>query len=52
MIDEECDPCNDAKLFHQFTAVKLLDYSKADLQGSINPFAIVTLAHLLAKRAG
>ncbi|MBF0427754.1 MAG: hypothetical protein HQL94_02425 [Magnetococcales bacterium] len=37
---------------YQFTAVKLLDYSKADLQGSINPFAIVTLAHLLAKRAG
>ncbi|MBF0439361.1 MAG: cytosolic protein, partial [Magnetococcales bacterium] len=26
------------------------DYSKADLQGSINPFAIVTLAHLLAKK--
>ena len=35
---------------YQFTAVKLLDYPEAELEESNNPFAIVTLAHLRAKR--
>ena len=34
----------------RFTAVKLLDYSEADLEQASNPFAIVTLAHLHAKK--
>ncbi|MBF0439213.1 MAG: DUF4351 domain-containing protein [Magnetococcales bacterium] len=35
---------------YQFTAVKLLDYSKTDLKESSNLFAVVTLAHLHAKK--
>ncbi|MEO5326732.1 MAG: DUF4351 domain-containing protein [Magnetococcus sp. THC-1_WYH] len=38
------------KQSYQFTSVKLLDYSEAALEQSRNPFAIVTLAHLHAKR--
>ncbi|HIJ84114.1 MAG: Cytosolic protein [Magnetococcales bacterium] len=38
------------KQSYQFTAVKLLDYSEANLEKSANPFAIVTLAHLHAKK--
>ncbi|HIJ83412.1 MAG: hypothetical protein HW380_198 [Magnetococcales bacterium] len=38
------------KQSYQFTAIKLLDYPKAELEKSNNPFAIVTLAHLYAKR--
>ncbi|MBF0137338.1 MAG: DUF4351 domain-containing protein [Magnetococcales bacterium] len=35
---------------YRFTAIKLLDYQEADLEKSTNPFAIVTLAHLHAKK--
>ncbi|MBF0420215.1 MAG: cytosolic protein, partial [Magnetococcales bacterium] len=35
---------------YKFTAVKLLSYHKTELEHSNNPFAIVTLAHLHAKR--
>ncbi|MBF0174529.1 MAG: DUF4351 domain-containing protein [Magnetococcales bacterium] len=38
------------KQIYQFTAIKLLDYPEAELEKSINPFAIVTLAHLHAKK--
>ncbi|MEO5335195.1 MAG: hypothetical protein H7839_24550 [Magnetococcus sp. YQC-5] len=38
------------KLSYQFTAVKLLDYAEMELEQSNNPFAIVTLAHLYAKK--
>ncbi|MEO5333591.1 MAG: hypothetical protein H7839_16385 [Magnetococcus sp. YQC-5] len=38
------------KQSYQFTAVKLLDYSEVELEQSTNPFAIVTLAHLHAKK--
>ncbi|MBF0173419.1 MAG: DUF4351 domain-containing protein [Magnetococcales bacterium] len=38
------------KQIYQFTSVKLLDYSEAELNQSRNPFAMVTLAHLRAKR--
>lgn len=34
----------------RFTAVKLLDYSESELEKSSNPFAIVTLANLQAKK--
>ncbi|MEO5350357.1 MAG: DUF4351 domain-containing protein [Magnetococcus sp. YQC-3] len=33
-----------------FTAVKLLDYSAAELEQASNPFAVVVLAHLQAKK--
>ncbi|MBF0181049.1 MAG: cytosolic protein [Magnetococcales bacterium] len=35
---------------YRFTAVKLTDFAEADLIHSTNPFAVVTLAHLHAKR--
>ncbi|MBF0137752.1 MAG: hypothetical protein HQL65_16100 [Magnetococcales bacterium] len=35
---------------YRFTTIKLLDYAEADLENSSNPFAIVTLAHLHAKK--
>ncbi|MEO5333702.1 MAG: DUF4351 domain-containing protein [Magnetococcus sp. YQC-5] len=38
------------KQSYQFTAIKLLDYSEVDLEQCSNPFAIVTLAHLHAKK--
>ncbi|MBF0110424.1 MAG: DUF4351 domain-containing protein [Magnetococcales bacterium] len=38
------------KQSYRFTAIKLLDYSETELEQSSNPFAIVTLAHLHAKR--
>ncbi|MEO5334860.1 MAG: hypothetical protein H7839_22845 [Magnetococcus sp. YQC-5] len=38
------------KQSYQFTSVKLLDYSEAELEQSTNPFAIVALVHLQAKR--
>ncbi|MBF0134185.1 MAG: cytosolic protein [Magnetococcales bacterium] len=38
------------KQSYQFTAVKLLDYPEAELEKSNNPFAVVALAHLRAKR--
>ncbi|MBF0414501.1 MAG: DUF4351 domain-containing protein [Magnetococcales bacterium] len=38
------------KQSYQFTSVKLLDYPETDLEKSTNPFAIVTLAHLQAKK--
>ena len=38
------------KQSYEFASVKLLDYPEADLEKSGNPFAIVTLAHLHAKR--
>ncbi|MEO5329579.1 MAG: DUF4351 domain-containing protein, partial [Magnetococcus sp. THC-1_WYH] len=38
------------KQSYQFTAVKLLDYLEAELEQSNNPFAMVTLAHLYAKK--
>ncbi|MBF0437770.1 MAG: hypothetical protein HQL93_01480 [Magnetococcales bacterium] len=38
------------KQSYQFTSVKLLDYSEIELEQSTNPFAIVTLAHLHAKK--
>ena len=34
----------------RFTAVKLLDYAESDLEQMSNPFAVVTLAHLQAKK--
>ncbi|MBF0183926.1 MAG: DUF4351 domain-containing protein [Magnetococcales bacterium] len=34
----------------RFTAIKLLDYSEADLERSSNPFAVVVQAHLQAKK--
>ena len=37
-------------LNYRFKAVKLLDYQEADLENSCNPFAVVTLAHLQAKK--
>ncbi|MBF0296829.1 MAG: cytosolic protein [Magnetococcales bacterium] len=37
---------------YRFQAVKLLDYTPATLEGSDNPFAIVTLVHLTGKRTG
>ncbi|MEO5378830.1 MAG: hypothetical protein H7832_13765, partial [Magnetococcus sp. DMHC-6] len=38
------------KQSYQFTSIKLLDYSEAELEQSNNPFSIVTLAHLQAKK--
>lgn len=38
------------KQSYQFTTVKLLDYSEFELEQSTNPFAIVALVHLQAKR--
>ncbi|MBF0131342.1 MAG: hypothetical protein HQL75_01985 [Magnetococcales bacterium] len=38
------------KQSYQFTSVKLLDYSESGLEQSTNPFAVVTLAHLHAKK--
>ncbi|MBF0630104.1 MAG: cytosolic protein [Magnetococcales bacterium] len=38
------------KQYYRFISVKLLDYSEAALEQSNNPFAMVTLAHLHAKR--
>ncbi len=38
------------KQSYQFTSVKLLDYPETELEKSTNPFAIVTLAHLQAKK--
>ncbi|MBF0349206.1 MAG: hypothetical protein HQL81_16180, partial [Magnetococcales bacterium] len=38
------------KQSYQFTSIKLLDYSEHALEQSNNPFALVTLAHLHAKR--
>ena len=40
------------QLNFQFTAVKLLDFleNQTELKNSKNPFAVVTLAHLLAKK--
>ncbi|MEO5333920.1 MAG: hypothetical protein H7839_18050 [Magnetococcus sp. YQC-5] len=35
---------------YQFTSIKLLDYAQAELKKSDNLFAIVTLAHLQAKK--
>ncbi|MBF0185953.1 MAG: DUF4351 domain-containing protein [Magnetococcales bacterium] len=34
----------------RFTAIKLLDYSEADLEQKVNPFAVVVQAHLQAKK--
>ncbi len=38
------------KQSYQFTSIKLLDYLETELNQSKSPFAIVTLAHLHAKR--
>ncbi|MBF0460909.1 MAG: hypothetical protein HQL87_05880 [Magnetococcales bacterium] len=38
------------RLTYQFAVVKLLDYAEADLEKSNNPFAVVTLAHLQARK--
>ncbi len=38
------------RLSYQFTTVKLLDYPEAELENGRNPFAVVTLAHLQAKK--
>lgn len=38
------------KQTYQFTAIKLIDYLEVELEKSANPFAIVTLAHLQAKK--
>ncbi|MBF0145421.1 MAG: cytosolic protein [Magnetococcales bacterium] len=38
------------KQLYRFISVKLLDYSEAELEQSNNPFAMVTLAHLHAKK--
>ncbi|MEO5348210.1 MAG: DUF4351 domain-containing protein [Magnetococcus sp. YQC-3] len=38
------------RLTYQFVTVKLLDYLEADLEKSNNPFAVVTLAHLQARK--
>lgn len=38
------------KQSYRFTSIKLLDYRETELEQSHNPFAMVTLAHLHAKR--